>query len=257
MEIRIRPVRPEDAEACGRIIYEAFKGVNERHGFRPDFPSAEAATQLVRHFIGDPSVFGLVAESGDRVVGSNFLSEWDAVRSVGPITVEPGLQARGTGRRLMEAVVERGRGAACIRLVQDSFNTASLSLYASLGFEVKEPLALMEGRTGGELPAGYEVRPMRDEDLGAVAELCRRVHGFERNLALAHLEEVQEPNLDLRADRSRRVHEPVARQHGRHNTVVGHAVFGREALEGLESLDREGGEHFAVILARLLLAAQV
>jgi hypothetical protein len=39
----------------------------------------------------------------------------------------------------------RERGAVGVRLVQDSFNTASLSLYASLGFEVKEPLALIEG----------------------------------------------------------------------------------------------------------------
>ncbi|MDQ3802439.1 MAG: GNAT family N-acetyltransferase [Acidobacteriota bacterium] len=112
MEIRIRPATPDDAEACGRIIYEAFKGVAERHNFRPDFPSADAGAQLAHLFINDPAVFGVVAESGGRVVGSNFLSEWDPVRGVGPITIDPELQARGVGRRLMEAVVERGRGAA-------------------------------------------------------------------------------------------------------------------------------------------------
>ena len=180
MDIQIRPATPEDAEACGRIIYEAFKGVAERHNFRPDFPSAAAGTQLAQLFINDPKVFGVVAESGGRIVGSNFLSEWDPIRAVGPITIDPNLQARGVGRRLMEAVIERGRGAAGVRLVQDSFNTASLSLYASLGFEVKEPLALIEGKVGGELPAGFEVRPIRDEDRGTAAELCETVHGFSR-----------------------------------------------------------------------------
>src|ERR671921_260495 len=145
MEISLRPAAPGDAGECGRIIYEAFKGVSGRHGFRPDFPSVEAATGFAEHFIADPSVYGVVAEGGGRVVGSNFISEWDAIRGVGPITVDPEVQARGTGRRLMEAVIERGRGAAGVRLVQDSFNTASLSLYAGLGFDVKEPLALMEG----------------------------------------------------------------------------------------------------------------
>ncbi len=201
MEVKIRPARPEDTDACGRIIYEAFKGIAERHSFRPDFPSADAAAQLAHHFINDPAVFGVVAESGGRVVGSNFLSEWDAVRSVGPITVDPRLQARGTGRRLMEAIVERGLGAASVRLVQDSFNTASLSLYASLGFEVKEPLALIEGSPAGEPAAGYEVRPMREEDLGAVAELGRKVHGFERTGELKSLAPIINPFVALRGGR--------------------------------------------------------
>ena len=201
MGVTLRPARPEDAEACGRIIYEAFKGVNERHGFRPDFPSVDAATQFAHHFINDPAVYGVVAESGGRVVGSNFLSEWDAVRSVGPITVEPTLQARGTGRRLMEAVVERGRGGAGVRLVQDSFNAASLSLYASLGFEVKEPLALVEGAPKDVVPAGFEVRPMRDEDLGAVAGLGRRVHGFERTGELGSLAPMLTPFVAVRGGR--------------------------------------------------------
>ncbi|HEX8281944.1 MAG TPA: GNAT family N-acetyltransferase [Pyrinomonadaceae bacterium] len=201
MEVKIRPARPEDTEACGRIIYEAFRGIAERHNFRPDFPSADAASRLAHHFINDPAVYGVVAESGGRVVGSNFLSEWDAVRSVGPITVEPGLQARGAGRRLMEAVVERGHGAAGIRLVQDSFNTASLSLYAALGFEVKEPLALIEGTPAGEPAAGYEVRPMRDEDLGAAAELGLKVHGFERTGELKSLAPLLDPFVAVRGGR--------------------------------------------------------
>lgn len=201
MEIRIRPAEPADAEVSGRIIYEAFKGIAERHNFRPDFPSADAGAQLAHLLINDPDVYGVVAEGGGRVVGSNFLSEWDPVRGVGPITIDPGLQARGLGRRLMEAVIERGRGAASVRLVQDSFNSASLSLYASLGFEVKEPLALMEGAPGGPAPAGYEVRPMRDDDRGAAAELCEKVHGFSREGELKGLAPALRPFVALRGGR--------------------------------------------------------
>jgi predicted N-acetyltransferase YhbS len=201
MEITIRPAAPGDAEECGRIIYEAFKGVSGRHGFRPDFPSVEAATQFAQHFIADPSVFGVVAESERRVVGSNFLSEWDAIRGVGPITVDPDVQARGTGRRLMEAVIERGRTAAGVRLVQDTYNVASLSLYAGLGFDVKEPLALLEGSVEGDVPAGFEVRRMNEEDLGAVNELCRRVHGFDRAGELQSLWPALSPFVAVRGGR--------------------------------------------------------
>jgi predicted N-acetyltransferase YhbS len=201
MDIRIRPIAPDDVEAAGRIIYEAFKGIAERHDSRPDFPSADAGIQFAHLLVNDPAVFGVVAERGGRVVGSNFIGEWDSIRGVGPITVDPNLQASGVGRRLMEAVIERGRGAAGVRLVQDSFNTASLSLYASLGFEVREPMALVEGTIGGAIPAGFEVRPMRDEDLGAVAELCRRAHGFERNGELKGLAPALSPLVALRGGR--------------------------------------------------------
>jgi predicted N-acetyltransferase YhbS len=201
MDIRIRPATPDDAEACGRIIHEAFQGIAGRHNFRPDFPSIEAAAQLAQLFIADPAVFGVVAESEGRIVGSNFLTEWDSIRAVGPITVDPQIQARGTGRRLMQAVIERGRNAAGIRLLQDSFNTASLSLYASLGFDVKEPLVLIEGRPEGGPPAGYEVRSMRDEDLDAAAELCRSVHGFDRMGELKSLAPALTPFVALREGR--------------------------------------------------------
>ncbi len=199
MEIQLRPVAPGDAEACGRIIYEAFKGVSGRHGFRPDFPSAEAATGFAAHFIADPSVYGVAAEGGGRVVGSNFITEWDSIRGVGPITVDPDAQARGTGRRLMEAVIERGRNGAGVRLVQDSYNVASLSLYASLGFDVKEPLALLEGSIEGDAPAGFEVRRMGEGDLGAVNELCRKVHGFDRAGELQSLGPALQPFVAVRA----------------------------------------------------------
>lgn len=181
-DVTLRPITPADAEACGRIVYEAFRCIAERHGFTPDIPSPEMGTGLATAFAGTAGVYGVVAEQGGRVVGSNFLDQRDAIHAVGPITVDPAAQAKGVGRRLMQAVVERGRSsnAAGIRLVQDAFNTASMSLYASLGFEAKEPLALIRGTPKGTLSTGAEVRPMTEADLPACAALCRSVHGVER-----------------------------------------------------------------------------
>jgi predicted N-acetyltransferase YhbS len=179
--ITLRRARPEDAAECARIIYEAFKSIHDRHNFPRDFESVEAALSLAEMFINHPAFYGVVAEADGRVVGSNFLDERNAVRGVGPITVDPDLQRKGVGRLLMRAVLERGRGARGIRLVQDSFNTLSLSLYASLGFDVREPLALMTGKPRGAAPAaGVEVRPLREEDLDECAALSERVHGFDR-----------------------------------------------------------------------------
>jgi predicted N-acetyltransferase YhbS len=175
---RIRPATAADAEACGRIIFAAFCGIADAHAFPRDFPSLESATQLAQSLIADPSIFGVVAEIGGRVIGSNFLSEGDPVRAVGPISVDPAVQGGGAGRRLMQAVVARAGGEA-VRLVQDGFNTRSVALYASLGFEVKEPLLLVRGAPG-KAPVGVTVRPMTGEDVSACAGLCMRVHGVPR-----------------------------------------------------------------------------
>ena len=61
MDVGIRPATTADIEACGRIIYEAFKGIAEEHRFPPDFPSVEAAAQLASLFINHPAIFGVVA----------------------------------------------------------------------------------------------------------------------------------------------------------------------------------------------------
>jgi hypothetical protein len=89
-----------------------------------------------------------VAELNGRVVGSNVLWENGKIAGVGPITVDPDAQGESIGRRLMEDVLRRAKesGFEGIRLVQTPFNNRSMSLYSKLGFDVKEPLALMHGQ---------------------------------------------------------------------------------------------------------------
>jgi len=201
MTIQIRSMRPEDVEICGMICYEAFTGIAEKHNFRPDFPGPEMAIELMRMLLENPGAFNVVAESDGQVIGSNHLAEFDAIRAVGPITVDPNGQAKGAGRMLMEAVIERGRSARGIRLLQDSFNAASLSLYASLGFDVREPVVIIEGVVKGEVPSEFEVRPIRDDDHESCAELCRSVHGFDRFNELMHVPPMPHPFVALRNGR--------------------------------------------------------
>ena len=101
----------------------------------------------------------------------------------------------------MEAILERSRGAVGVRLVQDSFNMISISLYASLGFEVKEPLLLLRGRPTSKPSLGVEVRPLNSDDLSDCAALCRRVHGFEQLNELRDAAKTLSPLVSLRAGR--------------------------------------------------------
>ena len=181
-EVMIRAAKPEDAVTCGPICYDAFNTINQRHGFPCDFPSAEVATGLLSMMFSHPGFYCVVAEVDGRIAGSNCLDERSTVAGIGPITVDPNVQNRGVGRKLMQAVMQRARerGAPGVRLVQAAFHNRSLSLYASLGFDIREPLSCMQGRTRQREVPGCTVRPAQAEDVEACNALSRRVHGFDR-----------------------------------------------------------------------------
>jgi predicted N-acetyltransferase YhbS len=179
-EVTLRTIEPADAADAAQIIFDAFGAIQDHHRFERDFPAIEAASGLANMFIPHPMVWGVVAEIGGRIVGSNFLDERSPIRGVGPITVAPQGQNHGVGRKLMRAVLERGEGAPGIRLLQDAFHMRSLSLYESLGFDVKEPVALVTGKPRSEPDRRVEVRLLEENDLEECEALCRHVHGYER-----------------------------------------------------------------------------
>ncbi|PYK64732.1 MAG: GNAT family N-acetyltransferase [Verrucomicrobia bacterium] len=182
MDITIRQGRPADAEICGRICYNAFKMISEAHGFTPDFPASEVPIGLLEWMLAHPKFYGAVAEIDGRIVGSNFLDERNPIAGVGPITVDPAVQNRAVGRRLMDAVHERAAASnfAGVRLIQAGFHTRSLVLYAKLGYDVREYLACMQGNGLKISIKGHGVRPAAEADIEACNCVCRRVHRHDR-----------------------------------------------------------------------------
>src|SRR5579871_187235 len=185
-KLELRPAVPEDSATCGPICYDAFSTINKTHGFPCDFPGPEAATGLLSVMFSMPGCYCVVAESEGRIVGSNCLDERAVIAGVGPVTVDPSAQGLGVGRALMRAVMDRAneQGAAGIRLIQAAFHNRWLSLYASIGFDVREPLACMQGRTLQRSVPGCTVRPAQPADASACNALSRRVHGFDRGADL-------------------------------------------------------------------------
>jgi GNAT superfamily N-acetyltransferase len=182
MDVKLRPGRRDDAEACGRICYEAFGAIARAHTFPSDVPTPEVGVGIVSMMLGHPRVYSVVAEVDGRVAGSNFLDERSAIAGVGPITVDPAVQDHGVGRALMVDVLERAadRGAPGVRLLQAAYHSRSLSLYTKLGFQVRDVLACMQGPPPTGEVEGHVVRPATTDDLDACATVCRRVHGHDR-----------------------------------------------------------------------------
>ncbi len=186
-DVTVRSATPEDAAVCGPICYGAFANISSAHGFPCDLPGPEVATGVLSMMFSSPGFYCVVAEVDGRIMGSNILDERSAIRGVGPITIDPSAQNLGVGRKLMQAVMDRANecGAPGIRLVQAAFHNRSLSLYASLGFDIREPLSCMQGRTLESSVPGCEVRPAKHDDENACNSLSRRVHGFDRAVELS------------------------------------------------------------------------
>jgi len=182
MDIELRPGTPEDAEVCGPICFEAFGAIAGEHGFPLDLPSREVSTGLLSRLLGRPGIYSVVAEVNGEVVGSNFLDERSVIAGVGPITVAPGVQDHSVGRALMQDVLRRAadRNASGVRLLQAAYHNRSLSLYAKLGFQVRDLLACMQGTPPQGRTDGYRVRQAGTSDADACNTVCRRVHGHDR-----------------------------------------------------------------------------
>lgn len=185
--VTIRRAKPEDAEVCGQICYQAFHKINTDHNFPPDVREPAQGVGVLTQMFSHPGFYCVVAEVDGRVAGSNCMDERDAVAGIGPITIDPKVQNRGVGRALMKAVIDRAheRGCAGIRLVQAAFHNRSLSLYTSLGFDVQEPLSVMQGPAIQKTYEGFAVRKARSGDLEACNQVALKVHGHHRGGELA------------------------------------------------------------------------
>ena len=184
--ITLRRGNEGDALECGRICYESFKSIAQRHGFAPDFSSVEAATETLSSLLKNPRFYSVVAEKQLKIVGSNFMDERTTIAGIGPITVDPRQQNSGIGRQLMQDALARAEKVKFlgVRLVQAAYHGRSLSLYTKLGFIAQETLSVMQGPAIQESIPGFLVREATESDLGKCNEICKSVHGIERGAEL-------------------------------------------------------------------------
>ncbi len=89
MDVTVREAVDADWVEAGRICYEAFATLADRHGFPHDFPTVAAASEPIRWLINHPEVYGVVAEKEGRILGSSFLDERGTISAIGPVSVDP------------------------------------------------------------------------------------------------------------------------------------------------------------------------
>ena len=183
MPLILRPGKPEDATICGTICYEAFMTIALQHNFLPSYASPDIAVARMVDRLAHPQFYAVVAELDGCVVGSNFLDERSAISGLGPITVDPTVQNRSIGRRLMQDVLDRAatQRVLGVRLVLAGYHTRALCLYSKMGFATRDLVAKVTGTPLNRQLPGYLVRSATLADLDACNQICRRVHGHDRS----------------------------------------------------------------------------
>ena len=189
MGLTIRSIKQADAEACGRIGFQAHKAISSAHGYPSEQPSFEFAVGMIKTLLANPNSWGALAERDGKILGSIFFHLFppSPVAAIGPLTVDPSAQG-GVGRALMESVLveARKRDYDQVRLVQSPSHLRSFVLYTKCGFTLREPLFLMHGNPvpSSTLEKKHNVRSATPEDISACNEICISVHGFSREMEL-------------------------------------------------------------------------
>ncbi|MCJ7511275.1 MAG: GNAT family N-acetyltransferase [Dehalococcoidia bacterium] len=173
---------PDQVEAVGKLVYEAFRDVAIRHGFKPIYESLDFATLHMRNLSRREGFTSFVAIEGGQPLAVNFLDQRNDIAGVGPVAVGVEHQGRGLGRMVMEALLEQAEvsGFQSVRLLQTAYNMVSFSLYCRLGFDAKEEIAFLRGRPPDDERTVGAIRECTPQDLDALDDLSLDVLGFRR-----------------------------------------------------------------------------
>jgi GNAT superfamily N-acetyltransferase len=182
MKTNIRRATREDIPVCAEICYRAFCTLADEHNFPHEFPSLDATIGMLTAMISNPGFYAIAVEVDGRIAGSNFQDERAPIAGIGPISVDPEMQNSGTGRAMMQHMLDRvaEHRMPGVRLVQVAYHSRSFSLYTKLGFETRDPLSVMIGPPINETIPGYNVRPATAGDVAACNGLCIAAHGVDR-----------------------------------------------------------------------------
>ena len=195
MEIKLLTAELAHVDELGRILFEAYKDVSDRHHFPPTVRSVGTSRQSISAMLRNPDVYGVTAVLDGDIVGGAFVTISDEVAGIAPVCVDVTFQGHGIGRSMLKRLLEyaSAHGFFSIRLMQEAHNMGSLSLYASLGFDTRDTAVFMKAAPAAD-PEGL-VRPMADPDLAEVVELCERIYKIDRGNEIRRSFEIGRPAL--------------------------------------------------------------
>ena len=136
----IRRATPADGRPLHALINRAYRGAESRSGWthEADYLEGERiSAEAVASILADARETMLVASDGERLIGCVQLGDrGGGFAHLGLLTVDPGLQAAGLGKRLLAAAEGKaaGLGATCVELTVVHRRTELIAYYERRGY---------------------------------------------------------------------------------------------------------------------------
>ena len=177
----------DHVDELGRILFEAFKELAHRHNFSLVYSDLASAQSLVDSTVDLDFAYPIAAFHDGAPVGYSCMWLGSEVSGIGPVGVDPLAQGQGAAKAMISHFIDycEQQGIEMIRLTQHAYNPVSLSLYASLGFDVRESFMELTALPS-EDPEGA-VREFKESDYPAIKELSTRLYKVDRSAELSEL----------------------------------------------------------------------
>lgn len=170
----IRPMQAGDLADATRLFRRAFGtflGLSNPDSYRADNGMVET------RWLRDPCA-ALVAEQGDRIIGSNFATYWGSHGFFGPLTVDPSHWDSGVARALLAETMPlfAANGVRHVGLYMIASSPKHLELYRKFGFWPRFLTAIMQKQVApGQTRFANTLSSLPPQDQPAAIAACQSV----------------------------------------------------------------------------------
>jgi len=174
--VQIRPATQADLDQANQLVAAAFPEAVLDH---------EDALQRLAEEPGFRPQEAWVAVDGSRVLGHvatlhttmALEGQWVPALHLGTVCVHPSRQGRGLGSHMLRTVCAQAAGDAELAILTPAHNERLYSFYQRLGYvHVLQQTPRLLIRTGDLPVTPPSARPVRDDDVGALAEVHRATY---------------------------------------------------------------------------------
>jgi GNAT superfamily N-acetyltransferase len=180
-EATLRPLTGDDVVEADKVSQEAFAALERRLDADVDDPRANEEwvawrRRRMRHLLAHDPDGAVVAVEGDRIVGVALALRRERLWGLSLLTVDPGSQSAGVGKRLLEYTLAYASGCD-IGIIAASPDPRAIRRYARAGFALRPALEATGAVRREALTATPRVRDGGSDDLEFAADVDRKVRG--------------------------------------------------------------------------------
>lgn len=168
--VRLRPMTSEDADAAIAVVEANRVQDAGGDGDRPSGMTDEQRSRMragMRRFVERDTDGAWVAVEGEHVVGMAQSIRRGGFWGLSMLFVEPALQSRGIGRRLLDRTLRYADGAT-VRMILSSSDPRALRRYAMAGHRLHPAVEAAGQVDRSAIPRRLGGRPGVPDDIGLV-----------------------------------------------------------------------------------------